>query len=59
MGQTLAEKILSAASGKVARAGEIVIVNVDVTAVQDGTGPLAIEQVQELGGKPVNPEKTT
>ncbi|MDP1809598.1 MAG: 3-isopropylmalate dehydratase large subunit [Actinomycetota bacterium] len=58
MGETLAEKILSAASGKSARAGEIVIVDVDVTAVQDGTGPLTIEQVKELGGRPVNPDKT-
>lgn len=58
MGETLAEKILSAASGKSARAGEIIIVDVDVTAVQDGTGPLAVDQVKELGGKPVNPAKT-
>jgi len=58
MGETLAEKILSAASGKQARAGEIVIVDVDMTAVQDGTGPLTIEQVKELGGRPANPDKT-
>lgn len=58
MGETLAEKILSAASGKSVRAGEIAIVDVAVTAVQDGTGPLAIEQVKELGGRPVNPDKT-
>src|SRR3990172_2441450 len=58
MGQTLAEKILSAASGKSARAGEIVIVDFNVEAVQDGTGPLAIEQVKELGGKLAQPHKT-
>ncbi len=58
MGQTLAEKILSAASGNEVRANEIAIVDVDVIAVQDGTGPLAIDQVIELGGSLAKPDKT-
>lgn len=58
MGQNLVEKILSDAAGSEAKAGSIVIVDVDVVAVQDGTGPLAIEQALELGGRPANPEKT-
>ncbi len=57
MGQTLAEKILSR-GGKRASAGQIIIVDVDVVAAQDGTGPLAIEQARELGGKVANPDKT-
>lgn len=49
MALTLAEKLLSARAGKEVRAGDIAIVDVDVVAVQDGTGPLAIEQFHELG----------
>ncbi len=58
MGLTLAEKILSAAARQDARSNEIVIVDVDVIAVQDGTGPLAIEKAKELGGKLAKPAKT-
>ena len=35
MGQTLAEKIISEHAGHPVKAGELVIANVDVTAVQD------------------------
>lgn len=49
MALTLAEKLLSARSGRQVHAGEITIVDVDVVAVQDGTGPLAIEQFRLLG----------
>ena len=42
--QTLAEKILSAKCGRPARAGEIVVAEVDLAFAQDGTGPLAIRQ---------------
>lgn len=59
MALTLAEKLLSAKSGKQVHAGEITIVDVDVVAVQDGTGPLAIDQFRELGaGKLASPEST-
>ncbi len=57
IGLTLSEKILTK-TNKGARAGEIVIVDVDVAAAQDGTGPLAIEQIEELGGRVANPAKT-
>ena len=40
MGQTIAEKILSAHAGKNVVPGELVISNIDVVMVQDGTGPL-------------------
>lgn len=57
MGLTLSEKILTK-NNPGAKAGQIVIVDVDVAAAQDGTGPLAIEQIEELGGKIANPDKT-
>ncbi len=47
MGKTIAEKILSDRSGGNARAGDIVIARVDLAFVQDGTGPLAIRQLEE------------
>lgn len=59
MGQTLAEKIISAHAGKAVKAGELVIADVDVTAVQDGTGPLAIREFKKLGiPKLNNPERS-
>lgn len=59
MGKTIAEKILSSHSGKDVRRGDIVIAGVDVVAVQDGTGPLAIQQLQKLGMEKVfNPQKS-
>lgn len=59
MAQTLAEKIISEHAGHAVRAGELVIANVDVCAVQDGTGPLTVQEFKKLG-KPVlnNPERT-
>jgi len=59
MGLTLSEKILSLKKGKDVKAGEIVIVDVDVALTQDGTGPLAIRQIEEIGElKAHNPEGT-
>ncbi|MCX6000269.1 MAG: 3-isopropylmalate dehydratase large subunit [Chloroflexi bacterium] len=49
MGKTLAEKILSEKSGTNARAGDIVIARVDLAFVQDGTGPLAVRQLEASG----------
>ena len=44
MGQTLAEKIISAHTEHPVKAGDLCIAKVDVTAVQDGTGPLTISE---------------
>lgn len=47
---TLAEKILAAHAGlDVVRPGQIVVAAVDVAIAQDGTGPLAIQEIEELG----------
>ena len=59
MGLTLAEKIISEHAGKTVHAGELVISKVDVTAVQDGTGPLTVQEFKKLGKtKLFNPERT-
>ncbi len=59
MGQTLAEKIISEHAGKNVKAGELVIAKVDVCAVQDGTGPLTVQEFKKLGkDKLFNPERT-
>ncbi len=51
---TLAEKILAAHAGLDAVVpGQIVVANVDVAIAQDGTGPLAIQQIRELGAERV------
>ena len=59
MGKTLAEKILSQKSGKDVVPGDIVTVPVDFVFGQDGTMPLAIEQMEkELGTRKVfDPKK--
>ena len=49
MGLTLVEKIISEHAGKTVHAGELVISKVDVTAVQDGTGPLTVQEFKKLG----------
>ncbi len=49
MGKTLAEKILSDKSHGDAKAGDIVIADVDLVFLQDTTGPLAIKQFKESG----------
>jgi 3-isopropylmalate/(R)-2-methylmalate dehydratase large subunit len=49
MGKTLAEKILSLKSHGEAKAGDVVIADVDLAFVQDTTGPLAIRQFKESG----------
>ncbi|MHB0867516.1 MAG: 3-isopropylmalate dehydratase large subunit [Thermoleophilia bacterium] len=59
MASTLAEKIIGAHMGRVVQPGEIVVTPVDVTALQDGTGPLALQQLQELDlVKAHNPART-
>jgi 3-isopropylmalate/(R)-2-methylmalate dehydratase large subunit len=59
MGKTLAEKILSEKSGADAKAGDIVIAKVDLSFVQDTTGPLTVRQYQSSGmGKLSNSKRT-
>lgn len=58
MGQTIAEKIISKHAGYDVKAGELCIVKVDVAAVQDGTGPLMVQEFKKLGkSKPANPQR--
>jgi 3-isopropylmalate/(R)-2-methylmalate dehydratase large subunit len=49
MGQTMAEKILSEHAGKEVRAGQYTTLCVDLAYVQDGTGPLAVRQMEAMG----------
>ena len=59
MGQTLVEKIISNHTDHSVKAGELVIANVDVCAVQDGTGPLTVQEFKKLGkDKLNNPQRT-
>ncbi len=59
MSKTIAEKILSNKSGVEAKAGDIVIANVDLSFVQDTTGPLTVRQFQSSGmSRLANPERT-
>jgi 3-isopropylmalate/(R)-2-methylmalate dehydratase large subunit len=59
MGKTLAEKILSEKSGTDAKAGDIVIAKVDLSFVQDTTGPLTVRLFQSSGMPGLaNPQKT-
>jgi 3-isopropylmalate/(R)-2-methylmalate dehydratase large subunit len=59
MGKTLAEKILSEKSGKDVAPGDLITVPVDFVFGQDGTMPLAIQQMEkELGTRKVfDPQK--
>ena len=59
MGLTLVEKIISEHAGKDVHAGELVISRVDVAAVQDGTGPLTVQEFKKLGKEKLhNPERS-
>ncbi len=59
MGQTIAEKIISQHAGKEVKAGELCIAKVDVAAVQDGTGPLMVQEFKKLGKKTLaNPSRS-
>ena len=59
MGQTIAEKILSAHAGKSVKPGELVIADIDVCMVQDGTGPLAVNEFKKMNKtKLCHPERT-
>jgi 3-isopropylmalate/(R)-2-methylmalate dehydratase large subunit len=49
MGQTIAEKILSAHAGEMLRAGDFAVCKVDFTFGQDGTSSIIIDRVKALG----------
>lgn len=51
MGSTIAEKILSKASGKNVKAGDFVFANIDLAMIHDITAPLAIKAFQEIAGE--------
>ncbi len=56
---TLAEKLISERTGREVRAGEMIVSPVDVAFAQDGTGPLAVRQIEKLGTeKLARPERT-
>ncbi len=58
MGQTIAEKIISAHAGKPVRAGELCVVEVDGALASDATAPFAIQAFREMGGARLfNPER--
>jgi 3-isopropylmalate/(R)-2-methylmalate dehydratase large subunit len=50
-GQTISEKILSAKSGRAARAGEIVICDVDLVLGTDASSPMAIAYFERMAGQ--------
>ncbi|MDR2587538.1 MAG: 3-isopropylmalate dehydratase large subunit [Coriobacteriales bacterium] len=57
-GKTIAEKIFSAHSGTDARAGDIVVADIDFAMSQDGTSALAIDAIASMGAETVfDPEK--
>ena len=58
MGKTIAEKILSTHSGQDAKAGDIVIANLDFCLGQDGTSGVAIDSFNKMNAKTVfDPQK--
>ncbi len=48
MAQTLSEKILSKASGRMVKAGDFVLAKIDRAMTHDITGPLAVEGFREI-----------
>lgn len=49
MGYTIAEKILTEKSGREAKAGGLVVADVDVIMAHDSLGPMALEALAEMG----------
>jgi len=59
VGMTLAEKIISRHCGRQVRAGQFVVADVDLCFLQDGTGPLAVRELEQMGPTRVaHPERT-
>jgi len=49
VGKTIAEKIFATHAGREVSAGDIVVADVDFVMAQDGTSPLAIRALEEMG----------
>ncbi|AKI96665.1 3-isopropylmalate dehydratase large subunit [Kosmotoga pacifica] len=49
MGKTIAEKIISEHARKDVNPGDIVVAEVDIAMVQDGTGPLTVDEYYTMG----------
>ena len=49
MGYTIAEKILAEKSGMKARAGRLVVADIDVIMAHDSLGPMAVDALGEMG----------
>jgi len=49
VGRTIAEKIISAHADRAVKPGEFTTLCVDLAYVQDGTGPLAVRQMTNMG----------
>ncbi len=59
MRMTLAEKIIGRHCGRQVKAGEFVVADVDLCFLQDGTGPLAVRELEQMGlEKVAHPERT-
>jgi len=57
--RTLAEKILGEKAGKPVKAGDIVIIDVDLAFGHDASGPLAFREMEGMGlAKVAHPERT-
>jgi len=52
-GKTISEKILSAKSGRDARAGDVVVCTVDCAMGNDGSTPMALDYFDAMGGETV------
>ena len=48
--QTISEKILSGHAGRTLYAGDIAICSVDLVVGTDGSGPMAIDYFEQMGG---------
>jgi len=59
MGKTIAEKIIGEHAGKDVSAGDLAVIKVDLCLLQDGTGPLAVRELQKLGMEKVHNPKGT
>lgn len=57
MGLTLAEKVISEHIGREVKPGDIVVVPVDLAFVQDGTGPLTVEEFKDMDFKSLKAPK--